>query len=237
MAKIISIMNPKGGVGRTNVAINLAMMLSALSKKVLLIDLCPQGDSTYCLGIKNSPNFIGDVLLQKVRAGVTIRSTPYFGFNIIPSFNKLNQTIKELNEIRKSENRLKKALEDLKEEYDFIIIDTASGFNILHKNAINASDEILVPTQCQSLALRQVLDFNKRFKNISIVFTMYGWRSKLSRKVVKEVRNNFNGLIYNTLIPKAEILGETTQPIFKELPNSRAARAYKQLAEEVVGKN
>ena len=236
MVKIISLINPKGGVGKTNIAINLSMLLSALSKKVLLIDLCPQGDATYCLGIKNSPNFVGDILLQKVRAGVTVRSTPYFGFNVIPSFNKLNQVVEELNEIRKPENRLRKALEDLREEYDFIIIDTASGFNILTKNAINAADEIIVPIQCQTLALRQALNLQKRFKDISIVFTMYGWRNKLSRKIVKQAKEEFKGFIYNTLIPKTEVLGEITKPIFKEFPNSKAARAYKQLAEEVVNK-
>jgi len=229
-------MNPKGGVGRTNIAINLSMMLSALGKKILLVDLCPQGDATYCLGIKNSPNFIGDILLQKVRPGVVVKSTPYFGFNIIPSFNKLNETIKDLKGVKKPEFRLKKGLEDLKEEYDLIIIDTPSGNNILNKSAIVASDEIMVPVQCCSLCLKQVLEFIKGMKNVSIVFTMYGWRSKLSRKIVKETRDSFKGFIYNTLIPRAEILGEITKPIFKELPNSRVARAYKQLAEEVINK-
>jgi len=247
MARVIAIANLKGGVGRTNVCINLSMFLSALGKRVLLVDLSPQGDASFCLGIKSSSNFIGDVLLQKIKPRTAIRSTSYFGFDIMPSFSKLDEIMSKLKGARKTEKRLKEALEGIQEDYDFIIIDTPSDFNALIANALIAADEIIVPVQCEYLALRAANQFakfiksfsNLKNKDISALLTMYGWRSLLSRSVAKRTKKEFPGYVFNTIIPRATILAqaaELKEPILKSAPNSRAARAFRQLAEEVINR-
>jgi chromosome partitioning protein len=250
MARVIAIANLKGGVGRTNVCVNLSMFLSALGKRVLLIDLSPQGDATFCLGIKSSPNFIGDVLIKKVKPKIAIRSTPYFGYDIIPSFPRLNETISKLKGERKAEKRLDEALDNIKDDYDFVIIDTPSDFNLLIANTLIAADEIIIPVQCEHLALmgaKRLANFVKSFKNlkdkkINILLTMYGWRSLLSRTIAKRTKKEFPNSVFNTIIPRAAILAQATEskePILKSAPNSRASRAFRQLAEEVInsGKN
>lgn len=250
MTRVIAIANLKGGVGRTNVCVNLSMLLSALGKRVLLIDLSPQGDASFCLGVKSSSNFIGDVLLKKIKPRIAIKSTSYFGFDIMPSFPKLNEIIAELKGVKKTEKRLKDAIERVKDDYDFIIIDTPSDFNVLIANALVAADEIIIPIQCEYLALRsanKLAKFIKSFSNLKdkdtrALLTMYGWRSLLSRTIAKRTKKEFPGSVFNTIIPRAAILAQTAElkePILKSAPNSRAARAFHQLAEEVInrGKN
>ncbi|MBU1045669.1 ParA family protein [Patescibacteria group bacterium] len=247
MVKIIALANLKGGTGKTNVAVNLSMFLSALGKRVLLIDLTPQGDATFSLGIKSSPNYVGDVLLQKIRPKLAVKSTPYFAFDIMPSFPELISAIGRIRELRKPEARLKEAIEKMEEDYDFVIIDTCPDFNILTLNALYAADEIMIPIQSEYLALRnanQLVSMIHSFrplkeKEISAVLTMYGWRSKISRSVSKAIKNEFSGYIYNTVIPRTAILSQITEskePILKSAPNSRASRAFKQLAEEVLSR-
>jgi len=234
MARKIVVANLKGGVGKTNVCVNLCMFLSALGKRVLLVDLSPQGDATFSLGIKKSPHDVGDVLLQRLRPGAVIKSTPYFGYDIMPCFSDTSQ---ELINHRKPELRLKMALEGLEEDYDFIIIDTSPGLDIFCLNALEAADELIVPVQAEYLALRSVKKLlnRKTFKKFNILITMYGWRSRVSRNIVKRARKEFSGHVLNTIIPRAAILAqESIEPILKTAPNSRAARAYKQLAEEVT---
>ncbi|MBU3918799.1 AAA family ATPase [Patescibacteria group bacterium] len=246
MARKIVIANLKGGVGKTNVCINLAMFLTALGKRVLLIDLSPQGDASFSLGINASPNFIGDVLLQKIRPQVAIKSTSYFGFDVMPSFSGLDSAINNLRNVKRPELRLKKAIENLEEDYDFIIIDTPPEFDLLILNALYSADELIIPIQAEYLAMRsakQLLDLiqkrNIKIKKISALITMYGWRSKISRNISKTARDDLSINVLNSIIPRATILaqtGESKEPILKVSPNSRAARAYRQLAEEVVGK-
>ena len=247
MARIIALTNLKGGVGKTNVCVNLSMFLSALGKRVLLVDLSPRGDATFCLGIKSSPNYIGDVLLQTIRPRVAIKSTSYFGYDILPSFPKLSEIIPKLRVVRRPETRLLEALDKVEEDYDFIIIDTPPGFNLLSANAIFAAKEVVVPVQCEYLALRAAnqltsLITSKRYfrdKEISALLTMYGWRSRLSRAVAKSTRQNFKGYVFSTIIPRTAILAQTQEqqePILKSAPNSRAARAFRQLAEELISK-
>ena len=246
MARKIAIVNLKGGTGKTNVCINLSMFLTALGKRVLLIDLSPQGDATFSLGIKASPNSVGDVLLQKIRPQVAIKSTSYFGFDVMPSFSGLKPIEEDLRNVKRPELRLKKAMENLEEDYDFIIIDTASEFNLLIRNALYSADELIIPIQAEYLAMRSAKQLLKmieksslKLKRISALITMYGWRSMVSRNIAKIVRNDFPGYVFSTIIPRAAILAQTTEskePILKIAPNSRAARAYRQLAEEVAGK-
>lgn len=247
MAKVIALANLKGGTGKTNVAVNLGMFLSALGKKILLIDLSPRGDATFCLGIKDSSKFIGDVLQKKVKIGTAVKSTPYFGYDTIPSFSKLENTILKLQKIKGAEKRLKQAIEKEQEEYDFILIDTAPAFDILIKNALYCADRLIIPVQCEYLSLKSAREFTKlidslkglSFKNPEILLTMYVWRSRLSRNIAKLAREEFVGNVFSAVIPKAVILAEEEQrkePVLKSFPSSRAARAFRQLAEEVIEK-
>jgi len=248
MARVIALANLKGGVGRTNVCVNLSMFLSALGKRVLLVDLSPQGDATFCLGIKSSPNFIGDVLLQKIRPRIAIKSTSYFGYDIMPSFPpKLDEVMSKLRGTRRAEKQLDQALDRVKDDYDFIIIDTPSDFNLLIANALIAADEIIMPIQCEYLALRSANQFarfiksfsNLKNKDISALLTMYGWRSRLSRAIAKKTRAEFPGYVFNAIIPRTAILSqaiEQKEPILKSAPNSRPAHAFRQLAEELISR-
>ena len=247
MARVIALANLKGGVGRTNVCVNLCMFLSALGKRVLLVDLSPQGDATFCLGIKPSPNFIGDVLLKKIRPRIAIKSTSYFGYDIMPSFPRLDETLSKLKGAKRTEKLLNDSLDKIKDDYDFIIIDTPSDFNFLIANALIAADEIIIPIQCEYLALRaanQLESFIKSFRNfkkkdVSALLTMYGWRSLLSRTIAKKTRSEFPGYVFSATIPRTAILAqstETKEPILKSAPNSRAARSFRQLAEEVINR-
>ncbi len=151
MVKIIALSNLKGGTGKTNVAVNLSMFLSALGKRVLLIDMTPQGDATFSLGIKSSPNYVGDVLLQKIRPKLAIKSTPYFSFDIMPSFPELISLIGKMRELRKPEMRLKEAIDKIDDDYDFILIDTCPDLNYFTLNALYAADEIMIPIQSEVL--------------------------------------------------------------------------------------
>jgi len=246
MARKIVIANLKGGTGKTNVCINLSMFLAGMGKRVLLVDLSPQGDASFSLGIKPSPNSVNDVLLQKIRPQVAIKSTSYFGFDVMPSFLELKAIDEDLRKVKRPELRLKKAMENLEEDYDFIIIDTAPEFNLLIKNALYSADELIIPIQAEYLAMRSAKQLIKmiqksslKLKRISALITMYGWRSKISRNIVKIARKDFPDYLFSTIIPRATILAQTAEskePILKIAPNSRAARAYRQLAEEVVGK-
>ena len=245
MTRIIAIASLKGGVGKTNVCINLSMLLSAMGKRVLLVDSTPQGDATLCLGVKSSSSFIEDVLLRKIKPRIAIKSTAYFSYDIMPSSPKLNEVAGKLKGTRKAERRLKETLERVKEDYDFIIIDTSSDFNLLMFNDLLATDEIIIPVQCEKLSLLSAkrlfasIKKSKELKNkkISILLTMYAWRNRLSKIIAKEAREDFSEYILNTIIPKTALLAQTTnlkEPILKLAPNSRSARIFRQLAEEVI---
>ncbi len=245
MTRIIAVANLKGGVGKTNVCINLSMLLSAMGKRVLLVDTSPQGDATFCLGIKSSPNFIGDVLLRKIKPRMAIRSSAYLSYDIMPSFPRLEKIATKLKAVRKGEKNLDEELEKIKEDYDFIIIDTPADFNFLIVNALIAADEIIIPVQCEQLALiaaKRLINSIKaskvlKNKKISILLTMYVWRNRLSRTIAKQARKDFPNCVLNSIIPKTALLAQTTnskEPILKLSPNSRSARIFRQLAEEII---
>ena len=247
MTRTIAIANLKGGVGKTNVCINLSMLLSALGKRVLLVDASPQGDATFCLGIKPSANFIGNVLLKKIKPKMAVKSTAYLSFDIMASFPKLDEAVAKLKGVRHMEKRLDEALKRVKDDYNFIIIDTPADFNFLTASALIASDEIIIPVQCEELALisaKRLISFIKSFRNlknkkINILLTMYTWRSRLSRNVAKQARKEFPEYVFNATIPRSVLLGQTAnlkQPILKSAPNSRSARIFRQLAEEIINR-
>lgn len=237
MAEIITIANLKGGTGKTNVAINLGMFLSALGKRVLLVDLSPLGDAAFCLGIKTRE--------IKAKNKIAIKSTPYFGYDVMPCFRERNDVIKKLKKDKNSEIWFKGMIKKIQEDYDFIIIDTAPSLDSLLHSALFCSNRLIIPLQCEYLALRaakefiyQINSFRKlSIKKPEILLTMYMWRSRLSRNISKLAKKEFKDQVLNATIPKSAILAEEVErkePVLKSFPNSRAARAFRQLAEEII---
>jgi chromosome partitioning protein len=246
MARIIAVVNPKGGVGKTNVAINLSVFLSAKGKKVLLVDLSPQGDATFSLGLKDSLDLLSKFLLGRISSEKAIKKNHYFNHDILPSSPNFVFGAQKLAKRKDRKFRLKKGLEKIEKTYDFIIIDSPPGFGVLVQNAIYASKEIIVPIQCQYLALKGAKDLllflrnlkpKPRVEKIGFLLTMYSFRSKSSREIAKIVRESFAKFVFGTAIPQAIALSrslKTKEPILKYAPNSRAARAYEQLTQEVL---
>ena len=247
MARIIAIANPKGGVGKTDIAVNLSSLLAAQSKKVLLVDLSPQADASFTLGIKNENNALKHLLLEKFDSQKDIKETKYFNFDIVPSSQDIVSLEKALWQKKNGRFALKNNLRKIDKIYDFIIIDTPPSFSILALNALLASQEVIIPIQCEYLALKGAKDLLYFIKNskpkitlkqIYALLTMYNQRGRNSRRIAKFVRETFPGRVFNVAIPKSIILNQAQQlrmPVIKYAPNSKAARAYQEIAAEIIG--
>lgn len=250
MSRVISLCNNKGGVSKTTTAVNLPVFLAAMGKRVLLIDFDPQANATLSLGIepKKIPISVYHALMGKVSPQSIIRSTPFFDYEIMPSSPDLAGAQIELVKKESWESRLSGIVEAVKDNYDFVIIDSPPSLGILTMNIMVASDEILIPIQCQYLALEgleQLLDTinlvkEKLEKDLEItgaLLTMYDRRKRLSRKVAKKVRRNFPGYVFDAVIPKSVALAEAPQfrkTIMQYDPSSKAAKAYRELARELI---
>ena len=248
--KIISIINQKGGVGKSTTAINLSATLGEKGKKVLLIDLDPQGNTTSGIGInKNNLQYcIYDVLLNEVDIKQVIKKDVVENVDIVPATINLAGAEVELVSEMARENRLKSTAGSLRGFYDYILIDCPPSLGLLTVNALVASDKLLIPIQCEFYALEGVtklLDSMKRVKSIlnpsldieGVVLTMYDNRQKLAREVVEEVRNYFGHIMFNTIIPREVKIAEApsyAQPINEYDPKSKGALAYRELAKEVI---
>ena len=248
---IISVTNQKGGVGKTTTAINLSAGLALKGKRTLLLDLDPQGNATSGLGIDKDNMGIYDVIIDNEDISSVIMDTQIENLKIIPSNIDLSGATVEMVLLKDRESLLKNALNKIKDQFDFILIDCPPSLDLLTVNAFTASDKVLVPIQCEFYALEglgQLMNTVKLIKmrlnpNLEIdgvVCTMYDSRTNLSQQVVDEVKKYFNKKVYNTFIPRNVRLSEA--PSFGEPINfydgsSKGAKAYAALADEVLSRN
>jgi chromosome partitioning protein len=254
LGKIIAIANQKGGVGKTTTTINLGYSLSASGKKVLCVDMDPQSNMTSGFGIDNSSlNCTTYNILIEGRnikeALITLNEMN--DISIVPSSIQLAGAEIELVPMLSREFRLKNSLNDVKDDYDYILIDCPPSLGLLTINALTAADSVLVPIQCEYYALEGLTQLmntiNLIKKNINhsleiegVVLTMFNARTNLSIQVVDEVKKYFKGKVYGTIIPRNIRLGEAPsfgKPISLYDPHSKGAEAYEELAKEIIERN
>ena len=250
MGKIIAIANQKGGVGKTTTAINLSACLAEKGKRVLSVDMDPQGNMTSGLGLdKNSvDNTIYDLIIGEVTIEEAVKRNIHENLDIIPTSIDLSGAEIELLDEENKEYILKNALYKVKENYDFIIIDCPPSLSILTINAMTTADSVLVPIQCEYYALEGLSQLihtvelvrdrlNQNLKIEGVVFTMYDARTNLSLQVVENVKDNLEQTIYKTIIPRNIRLAEAPSygmPINHYDAKSAGAESYMKLAEEVM---
>lgn len=255
MAKIMVIANQKGGVGKTTTAVNLAACIAENEKdkkvKVLAIDLDPQGNMTSGLGMKGKfEQSIYDVMINGVDPHDAVLQTMVENLSIIPAEVSLSGAEVELVTMMAREQVLKRALEALKDEYNYIIVDCPPSLGLLTLNALTAADTLLVPIQCEYYALEGLAQLMNTVKLVrthlnpkldveGVVLTMYDARTNLSSQVVAEVKKFFKNKVYDTVIPRSVKLGEAPSygmPINVYDSKCAGAAAYKNLAHELVTK-
>lgn len=253
MGKIISIVNQKGGVGKTTTAVNLAAAVGIAGKKVLLVDADPQGNTTSGYGINKKKITVStyDLLIGKATADKAVIKSEYEKVDVVPAAIDLAAAEVDLIEIDHREAQLKMALSTVRESYDYIFIDCPPSLGLITINALNASDTVMVPIQCEYFALeglsqlmatvRQVKRlYNPTLEIEGIVLTMYDGRLNLTHQVVGEIKKYFANKLYKTAIPRGVRLSEAPSygmPIQYYDKRSKGALAYNDLAKEFLKKN
>jgi len=249
---IISVVNQKGGVGKTTTAINLAAYLAKLNKRVLLVDLDAQGNATSGLGIeigKDGKNNVYDVLLDNNLINNSIINTKIDGYHIIPSDTSLAGASVELVGHENREYKLAEALKDVRDIYDYIFIDCPPSLCLLTINGLVASEKVLIPVQSEYYALEglgQLLNtiglvqtnLKKDLEILGAVITMFDTRNRLSKDVLEELYQYFPGSIFKSVIPRSVRLAEAPsfgKAILDYEPGSKGAKAYERLAREILG--
>ena len=252
MGRVIAVANQKGGVGKSTTAINLSACLAEKEKKVLTIDMDPQGNTTSGLGVdkNNVENTLYELLLGEAETKNTIVKDVVENVDLIPSNVNLSGAEIELIGVDEKEYILKKIIDKVRRKYDYIIIDCPPSLNMLTINALTAASSVLVPIQCEYYALEglsqliHTIDLvkdrlNKKLVMEGVVFTMYDARTNLSLQVVENVKDNLQQNIYKTIIPRNVRLAEAPsygQPITLYDTKSAGAEAYRLLAEEVINR-
>ena len=253
MGKIIAIANQKGGVGKTTTSVNLAASLGVLEQKVLLIDADPQANATSGLGIDVETVEIGtyQILEHANNAKEAIVQTTSPNLDIIPAHIDLVAIEIELVDKEEREYMLKKALQDVKDDYDYILIDCAPSLGLLTLNALTASDAVIIPIQCEYFALEGLGKLLNTIKSVQkvhnttldiegLLLTMYDSRLRLSNQVVEEVQKHFNDMVFQTIIQRNVRLSEAPsygENIINYDASSKGASNYLSLAKEIIIKN
>ena len=259
MTKIISLVNQKGGVGKTTTSINLAAALGKEGKKVLLIDLDPQRNATTGLGFSSGDydHDIYEVMTSKCNIKDAIIKTKFKNLSILPSTINLAgvdvEFVKNMleNNNFKQNDQLKIAIEEIKNRYDYIIIDCQPSLGIATMNALVASNSVIIPVQCEFFALEGITQLlnsiimvqssmNPGLRIEGVLLTMLDGRTNIGLEVIEEVRKYFKDKVFNTLIPRLVRLVEAPShgmPINEYDPSSRATLAYQNLAKEVISRN
>ena len=252
MGRIIAVANQKGGVGKSTTAINLSACLAERGKKVLTIDIDPQGNTTSGLGVDKNPteNTLYELLLNEAEIENTIVKDVVQNVDLIPSNINLSGAEIELVGIDEKEYILKKIIDKVRDNYDYIIMDCPPSLNMLTINALTAATSVLVPIQCEYYALEGLSQLihtielvkdrlNNSLEIEGVVFTMYDARTNLSLQVVENVKDNLDQNIYKTIIPRNVRLAEAPsygQPITIYDSKSAGAESYRLLAEEVINR-
>lgn len=254
MVKIIAITNQKGGVGKTTTSVNLSAALAYMGKKVLLVDIDPQANATQGIGVDRSSLSLTvyDAITQSTPLKDIIISTDVKNLDIVPANIDLAGVEIELSQVKSGrEQRIRNALETVKERYDFVIIDCPPALGLLNTNALTASDAVLIPVQCEYYALEgltQLLNtilltqkvFNEKLTIEGVLLTMLDSRTNLGIEVSQEVRKYFREKVYDVVIPRNIKLSEAPSEglnIFDYDNTSEGAKAYAKLAKEVVKRN
>ena len=248
MARVITICNAKGGVGKTTTATNVSAYMAAMGKYVLLVDMDPQANATTGVGVAAKDPSIYHSFVDDQNPLHVIKKTSIFGFEILPASQSLAGANVELVSMDEREYRLKKIINQVRTNYDYILVDCPPSLGLLTVNALAASEYVVIPVQCEYYALEglsQLLNtinlvrqgLNPDLQVLGVLLTMYDKRNQLSRQVLNEIHKNFPGRVFNSVIPRLVSLAEAPsfgKTILQFDPGSRAARAYRQLAEEII---